>query len=295
MEPIKEQSPGQLYLVATPLGNLEDITYRALRILSEVDLIAAEDTRQALKLLNHFQIKKKLLSYYQYNEKEQTQNIIDQLRGGKNIALVSDAGMPGISDPGSYLVAAAIKKQIKVVPIPGATAVVTALVASGLDTTHFYFEGFLPRKKKEQQQRLMEIKKYQSTLVFYEAPHRIIATLKNIREILGEREVVVARELTKIHEEFLRGKISEIIEKLRENRIRGEFTLIVEGNLQSEANDSLEKRTELAEPLDLKRLLQEAEGKTLRAKLRNIAARTGKNTKEIYQLYLEINDQENKE
>lgn len=272
---------GQLYLVATPLGNLEDITYRALRILSEVDLIAAEDTRQTLKLLNHFGIKQRMVSYHQHNERERTGEIIDQLLSGLNIALVSDAGMPGISDPGHFLVAAAIKKGITVTPIPGASAVTTALAASGLPTNSFWFQGFLPRKAKEQTGILVELAKTNGTLVFYEAPHRLLATLKNCYQVLGDREAVIARELTKVHEEFIRGRLSEIIPRIEKNSLKGEFTVLIAGN-----NRSTNRQNSTNQIISKNGIAENEAELTLRQKIRKIAAETGKNTKEVYQLYL---------
>lgn len=272
---------GKLYLVATPLGNLEDITHRALKVLAEVDLIAAEDTRRTLKLLNHFGIKQRMLSCYQHNERERTGEIIAKLRSGLNIALVSDAGMPGISDPGYYLVAEAVKQGITVVPIPGASAVITALAASGLPTNVFWFQGFLPRKAKEQAGILADLAKVNGTLVFYEAPHRLVATLKNIYQVLGDREAVIARELTKIHEEFIRGRLSEIISRFKINTLKGEFTILIAGSIEGEnRQNSTNQNNSKNGTVD-----NEAE-LSLRQKLRKIAEETGKTTKEVYQIYL---------
>lgn len=276
-----EIETGKLYLVATPLGNLEDITQRALRILAEVDLIAAEDTRHTLKLLNHFNIKQKMLSYFLHNERERTGEIIAKLLSGLNVALVSDAGMPGISDPGYFLVAEAVKQGITIIPIPGASAVVTALAASGLPTNSFWFEGFLPRKAKERSEILSGLAKVKGTLVFYEAPHRLLPTLKGIFEILGDRETVIARELTKVHEEFIRGRLSEIIARIGNDSPRGEFTILIAGvtkeqnrqnstNLDNSINGASEDDVELS----------------LRQKLKEIALETGKSTKEVYRMYL---------
>lgn len=272
---------GQLYLVATPLGNLEDITYRAVRVLGEVDLIAAEDTRHTLKLLNHFGIKQKMISYHQHNERERTGEILDQLLSGLNIALVSDAGMPGISDPGYFLVAAAVKKGITVTPIPGASAVITALAASGLPTNSFWFQGFLPRKAKEQTGILTELAKTNGTLVFYEAPHRLLATLKNCYQVLGDRETVIGRELTKVHEEFIRGHLSEIIPRIEKNPLKGEFTVLIAGN-----NRSINRQNSTNRIISKNGIAENEAELTLRQKIRKIAAETGKNTKEVYQLYL---------
>lgn len=272
---------GKLYLVATPLGNLEDITYRALKVLAEVDLIAAEDTRHTLKLLNHFGIKQRMLSYYQHNERQRTAEIIAKLHSGLNIALVSDAGMPGISDPGNYLVAEAIKEGITVIPIPGASAVITALAASGLPTDTFWFQGFLPRKVKEQAGILADLAKVNGTLVFYEAPHRLEATLKNIYQVLGDREAVIARELTKVHEEFIRGRLSEIIPRFENDVLKGEFTILIAGSATGKNRQNSTNRNNSKNGT-----ADDGEELSLRQKLRKIAEETGRNTKEVYQIYL---------
>ena len=202
--------PGNLYLVATPIGNLEDITLRAINILKEVDIIAAEDTRHTLKLLNHLNIKKTLISYYKETEKIKSEILIEKLLDGKNIALVSDAGTPAISDPGEEIVRKAIENDINIIPIPGACAFINALVASGFSTREFVFLGFLSKNIKNKKEKLEELKNENKTLIFYESPHKIKSTLENISEILGNREIVIARELTKIHEEFIRGKVLEL-------------------------------------------------------------------------------------
>jgi len=219
---------GKLYLVATPIGNLEDITLRAINILNEVDLIAAEDTRHTLKLLNHLKIKKTLVSYYKQNEKNKSEILINELLSGKNIALVSDAGTPAISDPGYEIVKSAIKNNIEICPIPGACALINALICSGMETKEFSFIGFLSTNKKEKKEKLEELKNDKKTLIFYEAPHKLKNNLEIIKEILGDRNIVVARELTKIHEEIIRGKISEILERIEEPR--GEIVIIIEGS-----------------------------------------------------------------
>ncbi|MBP3255425.1 MAG: 16S rRNA (cytidine(1402)-2'-O)-methyltransferase [Clostridia bacterium] len=219
---------GNLYLVATPIGNLEDITYRAIRILKEVDLIAAEDTRQTLKLLNHYEIKKPLISYHRHNEELKVDGLIKQIKEGKNIAIVSDAGTPAICDPGEVIVKEAIKENINIIPIPGACAFVNALITSGLDTSEFVFYGFLSINKKIRKEKLKEIEKENRTIILYEAPHKIKATLEDLSKILGDRKVVIARELTKIHEEFIRGNINEIIEKYKDPK--GEHIILIEGS-----------------------------------------------------------------
>ena len=220
---------GTLFLVATPIGNLEDITLRAIRILKEVDFIAAEDTRHSLKLLNHLGISKPLISYYKQKEASKSSYLVDELLSGKNIALISDAGTPVISYPGETVVSLAIENGIPVVPVPGPCAIISALIASGISATSFSFFGFLPVSKKEKFEKLEAIKNYETTLVFYEAPHKLTATLEAMLEVLGDRSIVLCRELTKVHEEFIRGKLSDVISKLSEPK--GEFVLIVEGNL----------------------------------------------------------------
>ena len=219
---------GKLYIVATPIGNLEDITLRALRILKEVDLIAAEDTRQTLKLLNHFEISKPLISYHRHNEDIKSNVLIDKLKNGENIALVSDAGTPGICDPGEEVIKKAIEENIEVIPIPGACAMINALIASGLNTSEFSFLGFLPLNKKLRKNKIEEIKQSEKTIIIYEAPHKMKNTLEDLKEILENRKIVLARELTKIHEEFIRENIEELLKNI--NNMKGEMILIIEGN-----------------------------------------------------------------
>ncbi|MBA2876690.1 16S rRNA (cytidine(1402)-2'-O)-methyltransferase [Thermaerobacillus caldiproteolyticus] len=220
---------GILYIVPTPIGNLEDMTFRALRVLKEVDVIAAEDTRQTKKLLNHFNISTPVISYHEHNKYTSGKKIVEWLREGKTVALVSDAGTPGISDPGYDLVLAAIEEKCTVVPLPGANAAVTALVASGLPTNHFYFFGFLERGKKEKKKQLEALKNIQDTIIFYEAPHRLEETVTMMYDVFGERTIVLCRELTKRFEEFIRGTMSEVVDWVKSNDIRGEFCIIVEG------------------------------------------------------------------
>ncbi|QPA30986.1 16S rRNA (cytidine(1402)-2'-O)-methyltransferase [Thermaerobacillus caldiproteolyticus] len=220
---------GILYIVPTPIGNLEDMTFRALRVLKEVDVIAAEDTRQTKKLLNHFDISTPVISYHEHNKYTSGKKIVEWLREGKTVALVSDAGTPGISDPGYDLVLAAIEEKCTVVPLPGANAAVTALVASGLPTNHFYFFGFLERGKKEKKKQLEALKNIQDTIIFYEAPHRLEETVTMMYDVFGERTIVLCRELTKRFEEFIRGTMSEVVDWVKSNDIRGEFCIIVEG------------------------------------------------------------------
>lgn len=218
-----------LYLVATPIGNLEDITLRALRVLKEVDLIACEDTRQTLKLLSHYGIQTRLVSYHEHNEMTKAAELIVDLEGGAKVALVTDAGMPGISDPGFRLIALAIRHHVPVIPIPGASAFLAALVASGLPTDSFRFSGFLPSKAGQRRKLLESVKASPRTQVFYEAPHRLLETLTDVVEVLGEgRHVVVAREVTKIHEEFLRGRAESVLKLLNSRgSVKGEITLLI--------------------------------------------------------------------
>jgi 16S rRNA (cytidine1402-2'-O)-methyltransferase len=218
-----------LYLVATPIGNLEDITLRALRVLKEVDLIACEDTRQTLKLLSHYGIHTRTVSYHEHNEMTKAAELVVDLEGGAKIALVTDAGMPGISDPGFRLIALAIRHHVPVVPIPGASAFLAALVASGLPTDSFRFSGFLPAKSGQRRKLLESVKDSPRTQVFYEAPHRLLETLADVVEVLGnDRHVVVAREVTKLHEEFLRGRAREVLDQLKSRgEVKGEITLLI--------------------------------------------------------------------
>ncbi len=226
---------GSLYLVPTPIGNLEDMTFRAINILKEVDLIAAEDTRETKKLCNHFEIDTHLISYHEHNKESSGHKILELMKQGKNIALVSDAGMPIISDPGDQLVNEILAENGKVIPLPGANAALTALIASGITPQPFFFFGFLNRQKKEKKKQLEELSKRTETIIFYESPHRLKETLSVMSEILGDRRICLSRELTKRFEEFIRGSISEAIKWSEENQIRGEFCLIVEGQDQNDA------------------------------------------------------------
>jgi len=241
---------GTLYLVSTPIGNLEDITFRAIRILKEVDIIAAEDTRQTLKLLNHFEIKNSLTSFFRHNEEKKGEYIVSQLLEGKNIALVSDAGTPAISDPGEELVKMAIESGIKVVPVPGAVAATSALIISGLPTGRFTFEGFMPMHKKNRRERLIELKNEMRTMIFYEAPHKIKYTLKDMYGAWGDRDVSLAREMTKLHEEVIRGKLSEIIEKFEQEPPRGEFVIIIDGSKEEKSISNFWEEMTIIEHVD---------------------------------------------
>jgi 16S rRNA (cytidine1402-2'-O)-methyltransferase len=222
-----DRARGRLFIVGTPIGNLEDITLRAIRTLKEVELIACEDTRRTQKLLNHYSIQTRSISYHEHNEMIRAPELVIQMEQGASIALVTDAGMPVISDPGFRLVHLAIRHNVPVVPVPGASAFVAALAASGLPVERFRFGGFLPNKKLARRKTLKELKGGAKTLVFYEAPHRVLDMLKDVRDMLGNPPVVVAREVTKIHEEFLRGSASEVLERLGEKPVKGEITVMV--------------------------------------------------------------------
>ena len=270
---------GALYIVATPIGNLEDITLRALRILKEADLIAAEDTRHTQGLLNHFGIRTPMTSYHDHNEAAKASQLVERLKNGEKIALVSDAGTPAISDPGYRLVVAAIDAEIPVIPIPGPSALTAVLSVSGLPPDRFVFEGFLPARRKERQQRLEALRSEMRTLVFYEAPHRVNETLSDMALILGDRDAVLAREITKLHEEFVRGKISGLIQQLGEREHIGELTLIVRGSTgESEVADD-QLRTEI-------RALRET-GMRVKEIADALGEKYGYSKKEIYRLALE--------
>lgn len=272
---------GKLYIVATPIGNLDDITYRAVKVLNDVDLIAAEDTRHTLKLLNHLEISKPLMSYYKETEKVKAKVIIDKLKEGKNVAVVSDAGTPGISDPGVEVIKEAIKENIVVVPIPGACAAINSLLCSGLDTRQFLFVGFLSAKAKEKKDKLNEVKNVQSTLIFYEAPHKIDETLECMLDILGNREISIGREMTKIHEEFIRGKISEVMERIEP---KGEMVIIVKGAEKSENDIARDSRNEMT--LEEHYAYYERQGFEKKEIIKMIAKDRGVNKNEIYKQFI---------
>ena len=229
-------SQGRLYIVSTPIGNLEDITLRALETLKKVDYIACEDTKHSLKLLNHYGIKKPLISYWSEKEKVRAEEIIQKIKSGFQVALITDAGTPGISDPGAVVISRAIQEEIDIVPVPGPTALITALSISRLNTDEFTFIGFLPGKQTQRRKKLLELSSEKRTLVFYEAPHRVLETLYDMLEIFGNRYASVSRELTKIFEETLRGSLKEICEKLEESKIAGEYVIVVEGMKEKEGS-----------------------------------------------------------
>ena len=274
-----DQDRGKLYLVPTPIGNLEDITLRAKRILQEADYIAAEDTRTSGILLEKIGVHNHMLSFHKYNSKERAPELIKLMKDGAVIAEISDAGMPVISDPGYILVQECIKNNIPVVPLPGASAFTTALIASGFDAQPFTYYGFLPRKKSEQQPFFEQMKKAHATSIFYEAPHRLIKTLNNMSEILdSERKIVVARELTKIHEEFIRGTISEVTDYFEQNAPRGEFVVLVSPNTIEEKQLSW---SELIKSVN--RLVDSGESKKSAIKL--VAQENNVSKNELYERY----------
>jgi len=270
---------GTLYLISTPIGNPEDITHRAVRLLSEVDLIACEDTRHTQKLLNHYGIRTRTISYHEHNERERATELLERLKTGLHVALVSDAGTPAISDPGFRLTQAALAEQIRVVPVPGPAAVTTALVASGLPTDEFFFGGFLPARAGARRARLGQLTSLSATLVFYEAPHRISAMLQDAREVLGEREAAVARELTKLHEEVVRGNLSELAKQFSvSEQARGEMVVIIDRQKIDTDEESESVDVEIAELV----AQLEAGGLNHRAALKQAARQLGISRDEAY-------------
>lgn len=273
---------GKLYLVGTPIGNLEDITLRAIRTLQTVDLIAAEDTRRTGKLLQHLQITTPQISYHEHSHNSRIEELLARLQQGDNLALVTDAGMPSISDPGVKLVQAAIAQGVIVIPIPGGTAVISALAASGLSTDRFVFEGFLPQKERELLTRLEFLQTETRTIVLYEAPHRLLKTLKDLATVLeSTRRIVLARELTKIHEEFWRGTIEEAIAFYEQRQPKGEYTLVLQGAPETELITS-----QVEIKVELQQLL--AQGMTRSQASRHLAKLTPLSRREIYQLDLDL-------
>ena len=275
---------GKLYLVATPIGNLEDITFRAIRILKEVDLIAAEDTRHTLKLLNYYEISKPLISYHRHNEEIKSELLIDKLLEGNNIAIVTDAGTPGISDPGEEMVKEAIEKNIEVIPIPGACALINALIASGLNTKEFSFYGFLPLNKKNRKNVLERIKREDKTIILYEAPHKLLKTLEDILENVGDINCVIAKEITKVHEEFLRNNLNNILDELkRKEAIKGEYIILLDLNSnkliideENISNKSIEEQYQF----------YEKQGMEKKEIIKQIAKNKNVSKNEIYQKFL---------
>lgn len=273
---------GQLFLCATPIGNLEDVTLRVLRTLAQVDLIAAEDTRNSIRLLNYYEIKTPMTSYHEHNKIEKAYQLVDLMRQGKDIALITDAGTPGISDPGEELVRICYEEGIEVTSLPGASACVTALAMSGRKTRRFSFEAFLPRIKKEREEVLQEMAGETKTLVVYEAPHRLLKTLKELREALGERNLTICREMTKSHEEKLLMTLSEAVNYYEENKPRGEFVLVIEGKSKGEIK---KQEREAWENVSLKEhmAVYEEKGMTKKDAMKAVAKDRGVTKREIYQ------------
>jgi len=267
---------GTLYLVATPIGNLADITFRAIEILKKVVVIACEDTRHTRKLLQHYGIATKTVSYHEHNEQQRARELVELLKRGDDVAVVSDAGTPSISDPGFRLVRAAIENEISVVPVPGPSALISALVAAGLPTDEFFFGGFLPARSNARRTRLGELRAVPGTLVFYEAPHRLSETLKDAHEVLGEREAVVARELTKLHEEIRRGRLSELAQHYSGEEPRGEIVLLIDRSvLETTANIDLQSIAAIVDQF-------ERDGLDHRAALKKAARELGLSRAEAY-------------
>lgn len=284
-----QDSQGTLYLVPTPIGNLEDMTFRAINTLKMVDLIAAEDTRHTQQLLNYFEIKTHQISFHEHNTQERIPELIAKLLAGENIAQVSDAGMPSISDPGSELVQAAIENAIKVVPLPGANAGLTALIASGLVPQPFYFYGFLGRKKSDQKKIITELGRRQETVILYESPYRIRKTLKLMEELLGsERQVVLAREVTKRYEEFVRGSMQEVIDWFTEHEPRGEFVMLLAGAEDELGQVSENKNSALSITDNVQLLI--ASGMKPNAAIKSVAKERQLKKQDVYNIFHEIDD-----
>lgn len=278
---------GKIYLVPTPIGNLGDITLRALEVLKNVDIVAAEDTRQSLKLLNHFEIKKPLISYHMHNEQGKGEELIEMAKGGKNIAVVTDAGTPGVSDPGEIVVRKAIDNGVEIEVLPGATAFTTALVYSGLSTSQFMFKGFYPREKKERIAFLENIKDRQETIILYESPYRIIDCLSSIKENLGNRRIAVCRELTKLHEQIVRGTIEEVINYFVENTPKGEFVLVLEGKTKEEIE--IEKKSEWEDLTIEEHILKYMNsGESKKNAMKLVAKDRGISKSEVYKYSLDL-------
>lgn len=275
-----ENDKGSLYIVPTPIGNLEDITFRALKTLEQVALIAAEDTRHTQKLLNHFEIKNDLLSYNEHNHEQRVEQIMEKLLNKEDVALVSDAGMPAISDPGYELVQAAIKQAINIIVLPGANAALCALVGSGLATNEFLFAGFLPRKKKDKLEKLKALGNRKATVILYESPYRVKDTLKAIDEQLGNRQLAIAREITKMYEQFIRGKVEDVLEWLEENEIKGECCIVMEGSDETIENDDWWQSLSLEEHV---LAYEEKENLSHKAAMKKVATDRGISRRDVYQ------------
>lgn len=278
----QNQDKGTLYLVPTPIGNLDDMTFRAVKVLTDADLIAAEDTRHTQQLLNHFDIHTPEISFHEHNTEQRIPELIDKLKAGLTIAQCSDAGMPSISDPGKELVAAAVKEEIPVVPLPGANAGLTALIASGLIPQPFYFYGFLERKRQQQIQELEQLRNRPETMIFYEAPHRLKKTLKTMAEVFGnERRVVLARELTKRYEEFSRGSLAEALDFYDQHQPRGEYVVLVAGNPSPDEDDQEKESGTPIEQVD--RAI--SEGLSTNEAIKLVAKKNKLNRQELYKQY----------
>ena len=270
--------PGTLYLVATPIGNLQDITLRAIETLRTVDVIACEDTRHTRKLLNHFRISNKTISYHEHNEQERAEELVDCMMRGESVAIVSDAGTPGIADPGFRIVQRAIESGLNVVPIPGPAAFVTAAVASGLATDSIFFGGFLPSKKGERRKRLEEIRDIPATLIFYEAPHRLAKSLADCADVLGDRQAAAARELTKIHEEFARGTLSDLAARFAGQTVKGEVVIVIDRPRGDEVRPGIATLGSRVREL-------EADGISRKAALKQAAKEFGLPKSEAYRIF----------
>lgn len=280
-------NPGTLYLCATPIGNLEDMTFRVIRTLKEVDMIAAEDTRNSIKLLNHFEIKTPMTSYHEYNKIEKGYKLVQMLLEGKNLALITDAGTPGISDPGEELVQMCYEAGVPVTSLPGAAACITALTLSGLSTRRFVFEAFLPSDKKERQQVLEELKNDTRTVICYEAPHRLVKTLKELLEALGDRRITICRELTKKHETAWQTHIAEACEYYQENAPKGECVLVIEGRSREELKAEEQEQWEQM-PLEAHMEHYESQGMDHKSAMKRVAKDRGVSKRDIYRMLLEL-------
>ena len=281
------ENRGVLFVVGTPIGNLKDITLRAIETLESVDLILAEDTRQTLKLLNHLNISKSMISYHRHNEADKIDTVVGLLDEGKNVALVSDAGMPIISDPGQGLVHYLVENDYKIEVIPGVTALITAIVRSGMDSTRFTFEGFLSVSKKQRIKRLEELKNEIRTMIFYEAPHKILYTLKDMYEVLGERHICICCELTKVHEEYRNTTFSEAIEAIERDGIKGEIVLIVEGANEVELEEKKKAELEKLDPVDMVKDYISS-GMDKKEAIKKVAKELGVNKNEVYKQCIDL-------